>query len=601
MKYLGNIQNINGADIEPVDVIIGGSPCQDLSVAGKRAGLDGERSGLLLEQIRIIKEMRDATNQIQPRYAIWENVPGAFSSNNGEDFKIVLEEFAKIADENAVIPRPPKGKWRTSGIILGDGWSIAWRVLDAQYYGVPQRRRRISLIADFGGESAAEILFECESVFRDITEGRETGKRITESVERCVGEAKCIAFQGKAGAEASLQLGYDVSSTLSCTKEVMVCTKKNEEVSGVTYGLDSYNQSISIEVINPIRSASGGDTKPMIVTQPEKYTEKTSRNHGKTGGGNDVTSTLYAAYGTKWNGNDGAYNGDNFVLDSNTNQNIICFEPGALTRDMGNRCWEEKSPTLRADMGDNQPAIAFQLCGDRDNPSVSISDKAYCIPANPMSDRGQAICTQDNKSECCAVCYKNDNKSQEPVTFSGENVTSKQNKQNPQLGDPCHTIDRDSRNYICGNNYCVRRLTPLECERLQGYPDNWTDIPTIEITPDSIVYWQNIWTEWDLATGAKEKKRTITSIKKWMKKPTVDTARYKALGNSIALPPWRWIIRRMATYLPNNATLGSLFDGIGGFPLLWSEICGVQACRWASEIDPFCIAVTKYHFDNIVK
>jgi DNA (cytosine-5)-methyltransferase 1 len=164
MKHLGDITKINGAEIEPVDVIVGGSPCQDLSVAGNRAGLDGKRSGLFMEQIRVIKEMRDATKRtnqlIRPRYMVWENVPGAFSSNKAEDFRIVLEETAKIADETAVIPRPPKNKWTTAGCVMGNGWSIAWRVFDAQFWGVPQRRRRIALVADFGGQSAPEILFE---------------------------------------------------------------------------------------------------------------------------------------------------------------------------------------------------------------------------------------------------------------------------------------------------------------------------------------------------------------------------------------------------------------------------------------------------------
>ena len=166
MIHLGDITKISGYTAPVVDCIIGGSPCQDLSIAGKRAGLEGQRSGLFMEQIRIIKEMREnerrngrAAEHVRPRYMVWENVPGAFSSNKGEDFRIVLEETAKVADENASIPRPEKGKWSTSGCILADGWSIAWRVFDAQFWGVPQRRRRIALVADFGGQSAPEILF----------------------------------------------------------------------------------------------------------------------------------------------------------------------------------------------------------------------------------------------------------------------------------------------------------------------------------------------------------------------------------------------------------------------------------------------------------
>ena len=181
MKHLGDITLIHGNEIEPVDCIIGGSPCQDLSVAGKRAGLSGERSGLFMEQIRIVKEMRKRYGK--PRYMVWENVPGAFSSNSGEDFRAVLEEITKIADETAVIPRPPKGKWAYAGCVMGDGWSVAWRTHDAQFWGVPQRRRRIALVADFGGESAPEILFERESVSGDSEPGGTEGKDLPEMLK----------------------------------------------------------------------------------------------------------------------------------------------------------------------------------------------------------------------------------------------------------------------------------------------------------------------------------------------------------------------------------------------------------------------------------
>ena len=190
MKHYGDITKLNGAELPAVDVITGGSPCQDLSVAGKRAGLAGERSGLFMEQIRVIKEMRQRDRDsgrtgvhVRPRYMVWENVPGAFSSNSGEDFRAVLEETAHIADKNAVVPQPPNGKWTTSGAIMGDGWSIAWRVLDAQFWGVPQRRRRIALVADFGGQSAPEILFKPESVCGNIEEGGEQGEGTAEGTE----------------------------------------------------------------------------------------------------------------------------------------------------------------------------------------------------------------------------------------------------------------------------------------------------------------------------------------------------------------------------------------------------------------------------------
>ena len=174
MIHLGDITKINGAEIEPVDCITAGSPCQDLSVAGKRAGLEGERSGLFMEQIRIIKEMRKADEQrgrtdelIRPRYMVWENVPGALSSNKGEDFRCVLEETVRIVQADADIPGPPKNGWPYAGCIVGDGWSVAWRIHDAQFWGVPQRRKRIALVADFGGRSASEILFVRKGLSRD--------------------------------------------------------------------------------------------------------------------------------------------------------------------------------------------------------------------------------------------------------------------------------------------------------------------------------------------------------------------------------------------------------------------------------------------------
>ena len=198
MKHYGDITKINGAEVEPVEVITGGSPCQDLSVAGKRAGLAGERSGLFMEQIRVIKEMREndrrngrSNDDIRPRFMVWENVPGALSSGEpkGEDFRIVLEETARAADPTAVIPRLEGGqKWTNAGAILADGWSIAWRLHDAQFWGVPQRRRRIALVADFRGHAAPEILFEREGVPGDIEQSEQTWQGTAEGAEGRVGE-----------------------------------------------------------------------------------------------------------------------------------------------------------------------------------------------------------------------------------------------------------------------------------------------------------------------------------------------------------------------------------------------------------------------------
>ena len=212
MKHYGDITQIHGYDLPPVDCITGGSPCQDLSVAGKRAGLDGERSGLFMEQIRIVKEMRehDIANgrsafNARPRFMVWENVPGAFSSNGGADFQAVLTEIAKIAEPNAPdVPMPKNGKWNKSGCIYDElgRWSIAWRVHDAQFWGAtqevdgrvlnrgtPQRRKRIALVADFGGLSAPEVLFERKGLSRNSEPSRQEGQGSSRGAETGTGES----------------------------------------------------------------------------------------------------------------------------------------------------------------------------------------------------------------------------------------------------------------------------------------------------------------------------------------------------------------------------------------------------------------------------
>lgn len=406
MKHLGDITKINGYEAPSVDVIIGGSPCQDLSAAGKRAGLQGDRSGLFMEQIRIIKEMREASAnngaaEIRPRYMVWENVPGAFSTNGGEDFRAVLEETVRIVDKDAVIPRPAGGKWRNSGCIVGDGFTVAWRVFDAQFWGVPQRRRRIALVADFGGGSASEILFERKSVQRGIEEGGDEGKGISGAVKRDVGEA--IGFNYLMGSKAG--------------------------------------------------------------------------------------------------------------------------SVGAAIKQSG---------TLKAGCNDASVCYSINLLQD---------------PV-PKREKTTSLGTGNNKSGqgSLGVCYR------ESSFAAYENGVGTLKASGGCLGGGSETLAVE--------NYKIRRLTPLECERLQGYPDGWTDIG-----------------EWTDSKGKKHESN--------------DSARYKALGNSIALPPWRWVLKRISGNYSRRATMASLFDGIGGFPLIWEEINGKGSCLWASEIEEFAIAVTK--------
>lgn len=221
MRHLGDITKINGGAIPPVNIITFGSPCQDLSVAGNRAGLDGSRSSLFLEAIRIFKEMREVTNGIYPNVVVWENVPGAYSSHKGEDFRRVLEEIAGVADSNVSIPRPAGGKWNSCGCVMGDGYSIVWRTLDAQYWGVPQRRKRIFLVADFGGGRAPEILFKRGSLQRDFKACGEARERASAAAESGAGVSGFAAgFKGRAGAKAG-NIGYSesVSPTLQAEQD----------------------------------------------------------------------------------------------------------------------------------------------------------------------------------------------------------------------------------------------------------------------------------------------------------------------------------------------------------------------------------------------
>lgn len=456
MQHIGDITKIDGAAIEPVWCATGGSPCQDLSIAGKRAGLAGARSGLFMEQIRVIKEMREHDKQlgrsgelIRPRYMVWENVPGALSSNKGRDFAAVLEETIRIVEPEAPgIEVPAKG-WPTWGGYRDvDGrWSVAWRVHDAQYWGVPQRRRRIALVADFGGDTAFEILFERTGMSGDLEPRGEAGERPA------------------GGAEA-----------------------------GASYAVR-------------IRGGCDGGEKGALI-----QTEKPDT----LGTGND--QTIFQ----------GAASCAGFKLGAATSAHSVGYEV-------------EKSPTLTAMSCGNKPAVLNQV---------------------PLTYQMQGF-GDYRRADVASACKQRDYKDSTDLAVGLDGEYNSYTKQYGTLRT--HTSGGAEEKVM--SRCVVRRLTPLECERLQGFPDGWTDIG-----------------DYTDSTGKKRK--------------TSDSARYKALGNSIALPFWRWMFGRMAAYLPDGATLGSLFDGIGGFPLCWEDVQGAGTAVWASEIEEFPIAVTKKRFGS---
>lgn len=520
MKHLGDITKISGYEVPTVDCVIGGSPCQDLSVAGKRAGLAGERSGLYMEQIRIIKEMReqDVRNRtdgrtdhlIRPRYMVWENVPGAFSSNKGKDFAAVLEEAIRIAEPEAPdVPVPPKG-WPTAGAIVGDGWSIAWRTHDAQYWGVPQRRKRISLIADFGGKSAPEILFECQSLPGDLEQSGEERKRPSAETQGCT--------------------SYAVR----------------------------------------IRSGCDGGGKGALV-QEEKS--------GTLGTGND--QTVFCLQGNAIDRADTAgCNGKGWRKDQSYTLNTI-DRPAVYAVDQGGgksacNVSKNQSPTLTCPHG-GEPAV-FAIENHPADSRVKLSEKDLCQALTSRMGTGggnvpMVMCLNDQGgsvmgvSEDVAVALRAEEHGHQPsvLTLATQSYSEiKGSDVSATLKVAGGVYGGGSENYAM-QKQTVRRLTPLECERLQGFPDNWTDIG-----------------EWIDSKGKKH--------------DSSDSARYKALGNSIALPFWRFLCKRISAQYARKATMASLFDGIGGFPLVWEEWNGKGSAVWASEIEEFPIAVTKYHF-----
>lgn len=423
MKHLGDITKIHGDQIEPVDCITFGSPCQGLSMAGKRLGFYDDRSVLFLDAARIIKEMRTATNGMYPTFAVWENVPGAFSSNGGEDFRAVLEELARVEQPDVSIPRPSGrgGRWNKAGAIAGNGWSLAWRQLDAQYWGVPQRRKRIALVADFGGQRAAEILFERKGVSGNPDES-------------------VTAWEATPGhSQAS------------------------------SYGRDRGGNSYTLK----IRSGCAGGGKGALVQTEKSATLSTLQ---------DQTLFQPVVYDARGNGD-------------------------------GRTC-----PTIT---GDHENRIT-------DYTAIAIERKTF---------NEQSFSHYKESKKCSTLKAK------------AGNIGN---------GSECLVAEKAIR-------WIVRRLTPVECERLQSYPDGWTDIG-----------------DWTDSKGKKHK--------------YADSPRYKALGNSIALPQWFWLVQRMRPYLKERPTLGSLFDGLGGFPLVWQRAYGDGTARWASEIESFCVAVTKRRF-----
>jgi DNA (cytosine-5)-methyltransferase 1 len=577
MKHYGDIRQINGSKIEPVDIISFGSPCTDMSVAGKRAGLDGKQSVLFYEAIRIITEMRCATNGRYPRFILWENVPGAFSSNKGADFKAVLEAIIRIAEPEAEVPAPKNGRWSYADILLGNGWSVAYRTIDAQFFGVAQRRKRIYLVADFGSENAGEILFEPEGVSRDFAPCSSPGQRTAGDAQKCTGASgnsvTCLNDQG--------------GSILSVT----------ENVTGT------------------LRAQEHGH-QPCVMQSSGFCTEHSSKSRG-VGYEKEKSPTLRA----------GVVPGA-----------VMSFEPGAVSR-IGGHTVENLSGSLRAKMGDNQTAVAIENHPTDGRCKIEADGKVQTLTSRmgtggmnvplvigerPKRLKIRSGCEGGQKGALvqedisATLGYNNDQTVIVPTAYGiCSNDSNSMKSDNPHSGiyeaTTSRTIDanggnpgcnqggiavvalqgsmigRDDKNGPQGSGvnedisfsltaadrhavayamttgsfaevhaeraatllardykdvqivnrpqYTVRRLTPTECARLQGFPDWWcSDLETAEPTEEDIVFWAEVWEIHRLIMGVSSKPKSRNQIIKWLQNPYSDSAEYKMWGAGVALP-----------------------------------------------------------------
>ena len=548
---------------------------QDLSIAGKRAGLAGARSGLFMEQVRIVKEMREADkhagrtgDMVRPRYLVWENVAGAFSSNKGKDFAAVLEEIIKIVEPEAPGIEVPEKGWPTWGGYhdeVGGRWSVVWRTHDAQYWGktirdsrtgdvlrmgTPQRRRRISLVADFGGDTAAEIQFDGESLSRDITESGAAGEGLAEAAEGSFNPTVARSLTARADGSPCADRGPNIVCSPhqgGCDgggKGALVQTEKSG-----TLGTGN-DQTIFCLQGNGIDRADTAGCNGKGWKTDESYTLNTIDRPAVTA----YSFDSHASNSMKSkNPNSGcreteiAKTLDTTNPDPSKNQGGIAVVALDMTHacDVIRECGEQATELqARMGTGGNQVPLTYQMNGFGDYRAAEVASS----------------CKQrDFKDGTDLVCSSVDCRN---FREGGEVNGTLQAKES---GGQSLNLNNTVR-----QNMVVRRLTPMECERLQGFPDGWTDIG-----------------DW-VKTDKRGRERKV--------KGSADSPRYKALGNSIALPFWDWMLRRMARYLPEDATLGSLFDGIAGFPLIWERIHGKGTARWASEIEPFPIAVTKKWF-----
>ena len=500
MKHYGDISQMDGGKIEPVDIITFGSPCTDMSIAGRRAGLDGKQSSLFYQAIRIIQEMREATHGRYPRYIVWENVPGAFSSNKGEDFKAVLEAVIGIKEPGAQVPMPEKNLWPYADLYLGEQWSVAYRTLDAQYWGVPQRRRRIYLVADFAGWGAGQVLFESEGLSGYSAEGFRAWQRAAGDSAVGAGAAGvCLNDQGG----SCMDVSSEVAATLRaenhghppCVLDAAgFCTEHSADSRGI--GFEQERAPTLRAGVEPAAIALESHPIDSRIKIADDGTIQTLTSRMGTGGMN-VPLVLKIRSGCEGGGKGPLIQEDrSATLSCNNDQTL--FEP-----------------------------VPFGICSDQSKAMLSDNPHAGIYKAQTSrtldTGGGNPGCNQGG----IAVVAR-----EKSYAMTMNSYVQVEEEKTPAL------LSRDYKDPTAVNSgYTVRRLTPTECARLQGFPDWWcSGLDTPEPTGEDIAFWTEVWETHRRLCNPSVKPKTERQIVKWLRSPHSDAAEYKMWGNGVALP-----------------------------------------------------------------
>lgn len=570
MKHYGDISQMDGGKIEPVDIITFGSPCTDMSVAGRRAGLEGQQSVLFYQAIRIIKEMRCATNGKYPRYIVWENVPGAFSSNSGEDFKAVLEAVIGVAEPDTQVPMPEKNRWPYADCYMGDGWSVAYRVLDAQFWGVPQRRKRIYLVADFAGGCAFDILFKSEGVSGYSAESFRSWQRTAGSAADRTGTASlCLNDQGG----QRMDVTDDVTATLRaeahhppCVLESAgFCTEHSAKSRSIGYEEET-SPTLRAGVVPAAVALENHPTDSRVkIAEDGKIQTLTSRMG--TGGGN-VPLVMKIRSGCEGGGKGPLIQTDkSATLSCNNDQTL--FEPKAYS------ICSKESNAMKSDnphSGIYEAETSRTIDGNGGNPGCNQGGiavvESYAIQGSMIGRNDKNGPQGDGINEDVSFTLNTVDRHAVYAMTTGSFTQVAEDKAPTVLArdykDPtavCYGIGRDTFNQgknakfaptfeeelqptlvakgpgAIQSGYTVRRLTPTECARLQGFPDWWCDdLGIAEPTMEDIRYWYDVFETHRRIVGSSTKPKSLKQIAKWLRDPHSDAAEYKMWGNGVALP-----------------------------------------------------------------